>query len=622
MKTRSNDPAAIDSTRRALLAALGGTSASILAGCLGGGNALSGAETNSPEPAGSNTETATKTSTPPAGSMAAHSSPNLAKWVDEVPRPAVAEPSGTKDGDPHYEIEMRVVEQKLHRDLPPTTVFGYDGQYPGPTIAARQGEPISVRWKNDLPDEHILPVDTTVKAEKTPYDSDGVWAVTHLHGGNVAPESDGQGGMWFTSNYERTGPRFEQKDYHYPNDQPASTLWYHDHAPGITRLNVYAGLAGLYLLRSDREEELGLPAGEYEIPLVFQDRRFEGDGSLFYPSTTDDRDDDLPHPTIVHQCYGDTSVVNGKAWPRLSVKPRKYRFRLLNGANSRYYRLKLFEYDEAIGETGADGPEFVGIGNDGGLLTEPVRVEDRLELGPGQRFDVVVDFSEHAGETLLLQNDAPAPYLGSGGADPDDDLSLPEALLVDVGTEDVSDHSRVPDTLANVPDVDPTDAIRNRHLPLTMRTDEHGRMFHLLGSEEDSSGHRMDDPVTERVRSGDVEIWSFENSTGMTHPMHLHVVHYQVLGREPTSEYDPDADGIDMAELESPEPFEQGWNDTVSVDPGEVVHIAVPFGEYEGKFNDYTGRYMWHCHMLEHEDYDMMRPFEIVSDPESDTTEE
>lgn len=187
MTTPSNDPAATDSTRHTFLAALGGVSTSVLAGCLAVGDGSGGAETG--------TETATESDTPPTGSMAAHFSPDLAKWVDEVPRPVVAEPSRTEDGDPHYEIEMRAVEQKLHRDLPPTTVFGYDGRYPGPTIEARRGDPVSVRWKNDLPDEHILPVDTTVKAEKAPYDSDGVWAVTHLHGGNIAPESDGQGGM-------------------------------------------------------------------------------------------------------------------------------------------------------------------------------------------------------------------------------------------------------------------------------------------------------------------------------------------------------------------------------------------------------------------------------------------
>ncbi|MES3516723.1 MAG: multicopper oxidase domain-containing protein [Natronomonas sp.] len=547
--------------------------------------------------------------------MAAHSSPDLTRWVDELPRPAVAEPSGRKEGHPHYEIEMQAVEQRLHRDLPPTTVFGYDGLYPGPTIEARQGEPIFVRWKNALPERHILPVDTTIKAQKAPHDGSGVWAVTHLHGGNVPPESDGQDEMWYTPGYEETGPKFDGKDYLYPNDQPAATLWYHDHAPGITRLNVYAGLAGLYLLRSDTEAELGLPDGEYEIPLVFQDRRFEEDGSLFYPSTTNDPTDDLPDPTIVRQFYGDTSVVNGKVWPRLSVEPRKYRLRLLNGANSRYYRLKLLEYDEATGETGGDGPAFVGIGNDGGLLSEPVRVERRLEFGPGQRFDVVVDFSEYAGETLLLHNDAPAPYLGSGRGD---ELSLPEVLLVDVSSAAVTDDSRVPDTLVDTPEIDAAEAVRERHLALTSRSDEHGRMFHLLGSDGDPSGHRMSDPITERVNSGDVEIWSFDNRTGMSHPMHLHVVHFQVLGRQSTAAYDPDTAGIDVSELEPPRAFERGWNDTISVDPGEVVHVAVPFGEYDGKFEDHTGRYMWHCHMLEHEDYDMMRPFEIVDNAGTD----
>ncbi|MFC6719069.1 multicopper oxidase family protein [Natrialbaceae archaeon GCM10025810] len=591
-------------SRRAVLLAAGVSTASSLAGC-----------TTDTAPSGTETETEKATT------VADHSSPDLEKWVDEVPRPGVAEPTGTKDGHPYYEIQMREVEQKLHSDLPATTVWGYDGQFPGPTIEAERGEPIYVRWQNDLPDEHLLPVDTTIHKEMVPYDIDGVRTVTHLHGGNVEAASDGKAQGWFTRDFAETGPNFEQKDYYYVNDQPPATLWYHDHAVGITRLNVYAGLAGFYLLRDDRERDLELPDGEYEIPLVFQDRSVNEDGSLFYPSAVSeerDGDDSYPETSIVPEFYGDVSVVNGKAWPRLSVEPRTYRFRLLNGANSRYYNLELREYDESSSETGDDGPSFVQIGNDGGLLAEPVEIDGRLEMGPGQRADVVVDFSDYAGETLLLHNDAPSLYGGSR-ENGEETKPLPEIMLVDVGDSGTAEETEgVPTELTDVPELPVEEVDKHRHLTLASGSDEYGRMKHYLGNQDQPSGYALDDPVTEEPELGTTEIWSIANNTTMSHPMHLHLVHFQVLGRQPLSDYDPETDGVDPDSLEPPKPYELGWNDVVTVDPAEVVHTIVHFGEYEGLFNDQTGEYMWHCHMIEHEDYDMMRPFRVVSNADDD----
>ncbi len=248
-----------DVARRKFLAAVGITGAAALAGCSGKGI---GAPVAADEPEdGGETPDAT------------HTSPDLERWVDEVPRPGVIEPNGTKDGQPRYEVEMAEVEQKLHRDLPPTTLWGYGGQFPGPTIEAEQGEPIYVRWQNHLPDEHLLPEDPTIHDDIIPYDEPGARVVPHLHGGNVEHESDGKPQAWFTRDFERTGPDFEKKDYYYANDQPPATLWYHDHSLGITRLNVYAGLAGFYLLRNDHERALDLPTGDNEVPLVLQDRR-------------------------------------------------------------------------------------------------------------------------------------------------------------------------------------------------------------------------------------------------------------------------------------------------------------------------------------------------------------
>ncbi len=588
-------------SRRRYLLAAGVAGLSAISGCLLGG-----------------TESGTTGGDPPTEER--HTSPELSKWVDEVPRPDTVDPVGERDGQPYYQIEMREVKQKLHRDLPATTVWGYEGQYPGPTIEAEQGEQIYVRWKNRLPDTHLLPEDTTIHSDSVPYDSTGVRTVTHLHGGNVEAESDGHMQAWFTRGFRETGPRFEKRDYRYANDQPPATLWYHDHSIGITRLNVYAGLAGLYLIRSDHERSLGLPEGDYEIPLVLQDRSFNEDGSLYYPSgptTRDGETDRTPEPSIVPHFYGDVSVVNGKAWPRLSVEPRKYRLRLLNGANSRYYSLELRRYDERAGETVGDGPSFTQIGTDGGLLSQPVEIDTRLELGSSMRADVVVDFSDYAGETLLLHNNAPAMYHGETDETATGIEPLTEIMLVDVDSSaSGTDTSRVSDSLTDVPEFSLDGVDNRRYLPLTQSTDDYGRPMFLLGSADTPSGHRLVDPPTETPTVGETELWSVANLTGMSHPIHLHLVHFQVLGRE-SIDYDPADDTVDPETLRDPDPSERGWNDVVSVDPGDVAHLLVHFGEYNGLFTDQTGRYMWHCHMLEHEDHDMMRPMEVL--PPSDT---
>jgi len=597
------DQSRSDVARRSFLAAVGITGTAALAGCseksIGAPVAADGPE---------DTEST---------SNATHTSPALERWVDEVPRPGIIDPSGTKDGQPHYEIEMAEIEQKLHRDLPPTTLWGYGSQFPGPTIEAEQGEPIYVRWQNHLPDEHLLPEDPTIHGDIIPYDEPGTRVVPHLHGGNVEHESDGKPQAWFTRDFERTGPDFEKKDYYYANDQPPATLWYHDHSLGITRLNVYAGLAGFYLLRNDHERELDLPTGDNEIPLVLQDRSFNEDGSLYYPTdvptSQGDGDDSGPDPSIIPQFYGDTSTVNGKAWPRLSVDPERYRFRLLNGANSRYYSLKLLEYDRESGTTGNAGPPFVQIGNDGGLLSEPVETADRLELGSSQRADVVVDFSEHAGETLLLHNDAPAKYRGTSGIEADDAEPLPEIMLVDVATGEADQQSeQLPDELTRVPEIPMESVNTERYLTLARQSDEYGRPLYALGTSNEQMGYELTDPVTETPTLGDTEIWSLANFTGMSHPMHLHLVHFQVLGRQSAADYDPAEDEVDPDALDGPESYELGWNDVVSVDPGDVVHVIAHFGKFEGLFSDQTGDYMWHCHMIEHEDHDMMRPFKVL----------
>lgn len=588
-------------SRRKILAAGVLTGTSTIAGCLN----------NNTEPPDSGGQESTPRNSEPER----HSSPQLDRWVEEIPRPGTAEPTGTKGGHPYYEMAMEEIEQQFHPDLPSTTVWGYNGYSPGPTIEATQGEPIYVRWQNKLPKNHLLPEDTTIHSDTIPYDLDGVRAVTHLHGGNVESASDGKAQGWYTRDFEQTGPKFTKKDYYYVNDQPPATLWYHDHALGITRLNVYAGLAGFYLLRNSHEKTLDLPKGKYEIPLAIQDRSLNDDGSLYYPtgSLDDANDSKKPTPSIVPQFYGDISVVNGKAWPKLTVEPRKYRFRLLNGANSRYYNLRLLEYDRDSNEAGGPGPSFIQVGNDGGFLESPVEISDRLELSSSQRADVIVDFSEYASESLLLHNNAPAKYRGTSSEVVDGVEPLPEIMRIDVeGSTEVQDTSSLPDTLTQVPEI-PVDSIDNtRYLTLRRQNDEYGRPLYMLGNHDKQSGYHVTDAVTETPTLGDTEIWSIANQTGMSHPIHIHLVHFQVVGRQQDSGPNPDKGGIDFNDLEEPKSFERGWNDVVNVDPGEVVHLAVHFGEFNGLFNDQTGEYMWHCHMIEHEDHDMMRPFEVI----------
>src|SRR5262249_45597562 len=219
---------------------------------------------------------------------------SLARFVDALPIPGVMNPSGTLDSVPLFKVAMRQFKQKLHRDLPPTTLWGYNSLYPGATFEARQGSPIAVRWTNDLPSRHLLPIDFTLHGDE--HGTPQVRTVVHVHGAKVLPDSDGYPEAWFTRGFVRTGPFFETKTYHYPNDQPATTLWYHDHALGSTRLNVYSGLAGFYLIRDSVEDTLDLPSGTYEIPLLIQDRMFDADGSLIYPvvDTGGDPDSRVP----------------------------------------------------------------------------------------------------------------------------------------------------------------------------------------------------------------------------------------------------------------------------------------------------------------------------------------
>ncbi|MCM3764476.1 multicopper oxidase family protein [Neobacillus niacini] len=523
---------------------------------------------------------------------------SLDKFVDALPLPSVIKAKGKHNGIPYHEVAMKQVQQKLHRDLPPTTVWGYNGLYPGPTFEVRRNHPILVKWENHLPFEHLLPVDRTVHGAEP--DQPSVRTVVHLHGGRVRPENDGYPEAWFTKNFKNTGPKFLHEVYYYPNCQRPTTFWYHDHAVGITRLNVYAGLAGFYLIRDEAEEMLNLPRGKYEIPLVIQDRSFylSGDrqGELFYPPLPEQPPPPPPpNPSVVPEFFGDTALVNGKVWPFLEVEPRKYRFRLLNGSNSRFYRLRL-----------SSGQDFVQIGTDGGFLESPVVVlnRDGLLLAPGERADVIVDFSNHAGQQIILTNDAPTPFpTGSPDAP-----ALPEIMQFLV-REKVSkpDKSEIPSTLSCIERLDPNNVPVRQNF-LLERTDEFHRLKLLLNDME------WDElPITETPYNGTVEVWELYNLTADTHPIHLHLVQFQILNRAPIT-VDENGNVIDVGTPVDPDPNERGWKDIVRANPAEVTRIIARFGPF-------TGIYPWHCHILEHEDHEMMRPYEVLDNPNFDPTQ-
>ena len=531
---------------------------------------------------------------PPAGPLASYVTPL------SIP-PVIRAKPGSASNAP-VEVRMVPFQHRSHRDLPAAMVWGYNAKWPGPTFEVRRGEPLFVKWSNHLPTKHFLPVDPTIHGagEGVPE----VRTVTHLHGARVMPDSDGYPDAWVTSD-GKAGVVSAADPGHYPNDQAATTLWYHDHALGITRLNVYAGLAGFYLIRDDEEDALNLPNGPYEIPLMIQDRKFGVDGSLLYPPPQDGT-----HPMWMQEFFGDTICVNGKAAPFLEVEPRKYRFRLVNASNSRFYHLTLLPADAKGKPTGAPAgaPPFRQVGSDGGLLPAPLQ-SHYLIFSPGERFDLVIDFSEHKGENFALLNDAPAPYARGGEIVPKDVMLFKVTKLL-AG----KDTSSLPDALSPWAPLNPTHAVRERILALTEmdRPSDGYTLIGLLGQ------RHWDDPITEDPKAGSTEIWSFANATGDVHPIHLHLVQFQVLNRQPfdVKSY------IETGKLNfvgmpmPPESNERpAWKDTVKTYAGYVTRVIarfdLPVGAATSPGQEF--RYVWHCHVLEHEDNEMMRPYKIVA---------
>jgi spore coat protein A, manganese oxidase len=525
----------------------------------------------------------------------------LTRYVDPLPLPPIVRSTG----EPGETIELEIVQfqQKVHRDLQPTTVWGYNGSWPGPTIEVQSGKPLNVKWTSRLPSTHLLPIDHSIHGAESTIPS--VRNVTHLHGACAMPDDDGYPEAWFTAHGEH-GPRFNPQPSSYPNCQPSTALWYHDHALGITRLNVYAGLAGFYLIRDEAEKALNLPQGKFEIPLMLQDRLFHRDGSLHYPKVINGP---AEHPVWIQEFYGDINCVNGKVMPFLEVEPRRYRFRVLNAANSRFYHLRLFNSDSTgkVANQAFDVPSFQQIGSDGGFLPAPLELHYLL-IAPGERFDVVIDFSGCEGKCFSLVNDAPAPYT-MGGQYLAEDVMLFKVTRPLTG----KDTSAMPETLVPFEPLNPTYATRERLLLVSEkeRPSDGYVIIGLLGNA------RWHEPITEDPKAGSTEIWSFVNITGDVHPLHVHLVQFQVLNRQafdvPT--YQQTGKLVFTGKPMAPESNERpARKDTIKSYPGYVTRIIMRFDLPHGAPVT-PGQelvYVWHCHILEHEDNEMMRPYKVI----------
>jgi spore coat protein A len=381
---------------------------------------------------------------------------------------------------------------------------------------------------------------------------------------------------------------------------PASLLWFHDHGMGTTRLNVFAGLAAAYILRDefDTGEEpnpIGIPGGAYEIPLVIQDRQFNRDGTFLYPISG------IDGATWIGEYFGDTMLVNGKVWPFLDVEPRMYRFRILNGCNARILSLDI------------GGQGVWQIGAEGGMFDIPVPVS-HLVLAPAERADVLLDFSRFAGQTLVLKNHKPSKPVATPAP------ALEQVMQIRVGTR-VSQPgpTSVPSTLAGGRRAILVGPSVTRYITLNeIDTDEPTWFLNMNGV------HFNEDP-TEAPRVGAVEDWVFVNLTGDTHPMHMHLVTFQVVGRTPFDaeayeEAHEGANGVPggfdpnpfaTGPMLPPAPEERGFKDTVKANPGYFTTIRAKFDLPDTVVA--PQRYVYHCHIVEHEDNDMMRPFTVTA---------
>jgi spore coat protein A, manganese oxidase len=509
---------------------------------------------------------------------------------------------------------------KFHPDLPATRTWGYWSDSPaaglpylGPTIVATRrpndtvDASVTIEWRNELGNA-FLPNDDTLMGAVLP--GEPAPMVAHLHGGENLPQFDGTPLQWFTSD-GRHGPHYLTSTYTYYNEQRASMVWYHDHALGNTRTNVYAGLAGAYLIRDDQDtgepdNPLGLPAGPYELPLVLQDKTFNADGSMYYP----DRGVTSYHPTWVPEFFGDVAVVNAKIWPYVDVEPRRYRLRMVNGSQARFYNLQFAE------ENSGRPLPFTQIGTEGGFLRAPVELTSLL-IAPGERADVIVDFGGSRHRSFVVTNNARAPYPMGARAT----LSQLVKFRVNRPLQGIDatapPQSLALPTLGFLPEPSLT---RTQHLSETLDPVT-GAPIRLNVEDAPYLDEEVGLPaVTTRPEANAVEDWLLVNTTADTHPIHLHLVTFEVVDRRPfdVAAYDPATQSITYTGPAVPaRPNENGRKDTVQANPGEVTRVRARFelpdeGTIELPQGVANPQYVWHCHILEHEENDMMRAFEVV----------
>jgi len=536
-------------------------------------------------------------------------------------------------------------------NFPTTKVWGYEGEAynsvtcgslgtvkstPGCTFEVKQNVPVQVKWVNNLLDaegnplSYTLPVDPTLHwanpnnlqmGTSTVAAQTLVPIVTHLHGGETPSASDGHPEGWWTADGKH-GPTYNtvvaseanSAVFYYPNGQQPTTLWYHDHALGLTRLNVLSGLAGFYLIRntSDPVEAL-LPSIEYEVPLALQDRSFLTDGSLYYP--TEGVNPEI-HPYWQNFFLGNAIIVNGKAWPNLNVKQGQYRFRILDGSNSRFYN---FSFSNKM--------PFTLIGTEGGYVKTPVQLTSML-LAPAERADILVDFSSvPAGQKIVLENFA--------GALVENDARTTGLIMqfTVIGEKGFTSKQLPADLNPTLTGNFPTlpKPIQQRTLTMIDVAGPNGSAMMLL------DGQKWDAPISEKPSLGTTEDWLLLNPTIDAHPIHVHLVQFQVVhhqmfnittymaewtrlnGNPPLNKSTMNVPSLDpyfTGPATGPEPTEQAWKDTVTVHSGEVVTIRLRWTEQNGNpfpFDATAGPgYVWHCHLLEHEDNEMMRPYTVA----------
>lgn len=627
-----------------------------------------------------------------------------------MPRAGTIVAQGGKNVD-YYEISMRqFAQQILPAGLPATTVWGYGAvtatkkrgllvhNAPSLTIEARWNRPVRVKWINELVDgegqflPHLLPVDPTLHWANPPGGEEGrdsrptfdetpgpyvgpVPIVTHVHGSvGVGDESDGYAEAWYLpaaadipAGYATEGTWYEFfagkaaagygaewgpgfATFQYPNSQRASTIWYHDHTLGMTRVNVYVGPAGFFLIRGGPEgddsvldsrsgttavlpgpapkENDKFPSNKtyYEIPIAVQDRSFNDDGSLFYPDTRTFFDgivgDYIPvgefSPIWNPEFFGNMLIANGNTWPFQVVEQRRYRFRFLNGCQSRFLILDF---------SGIPGVEAWQIGNEGGFLAEPVNLtadhQGRLLMGLAERADVIVDFTDVPVGNYVLGNVGPDEPFGGGipgedfpVADPDSTGQVLEFRVVPATAPDPT----TPPEFLVLPAITPLPPesvtrplvlIEKSGIGFDANGDPvDGPVAALLGTADGGVPveYEWEDPVTDNPAVGSTEVWEFVNTTADAHPMHVHEVAFEVVNREGLVHDPEDPDDVVVpfqpdGDVSDPEAWESGRKDTVIAYPGQITRVRATF--------DTAGQYVWHCHIVEHEDNEMMRPYRI-----------